>query len=265
VQIFQDSNSGDLLWPGGMVEINNHIYVSCIEVPSGSLGADNQFLCDITESGSNSVGTVNQLTVPNMSGQTAITYTIGMVKPGDGYVYAYGAGGYLGADVFVARFAATNAGATAWTFWNGTTWASTPSTASAAVIASGPINNNTVGYANGKYVLVEMDYGFSCDASPRDVFTLTSTSPTGPFSNQQTVYALPDKKQGHEPVFYNPTIHSEFINGHNELLVDYCVNFYGNKSGGGVCLTNCSNPDGTQDPNDYRPKAIRIPYSLIGL
>jgi hypothetical protein len=264
VQIFQDPTSGDLLWPGAGIEIGQEVYVNNIEVPNGSLSADNQFLCEITESTTTSIPTVTNLTVPGMSGQTAILYSLGMVKPGDGYVYAYGTGGFIGADVFVARFATGTP--TVWTFWNGTTWASTPSTASAAVVASGPANNNTVSYVNGKYVLITMDFGFACDESSRNVYSATATSPTGPFTTQKTVYTLADYKQGHEPVFYNPTIHAEFNDGHSELLVDYCVNFYAKNDGSGTnCLTPCSNPDGTEDPNDYRPKGVRIPFSLIGL
>jgi len=264
VQIFTSPVQGDLMWPGAGTEVGNQIYMNNIEVPVGSLSADNQFLCDITESASTSIPEVTNLTVPGMSGQTNIIYSLGMVQPGDGYVYAYGTGGFIGADVFVARFATGSP--TAWTFWDGSTWASAPSTASAAVVASGPCNNNTVGYVNGKYVLITMDFGFSCDQSSRNMYASTATSPTGPFTTAQTVYTLADYKQGHEPVFYNPTIHAEFNNGHNELLVDYCVNFYSKNDGtSNVCLAPCSNPDGTEDPNDYRPKGVRIPFSLIGL
>lgn len=264
VQVFHDATSGYLLWPGAGIEVGQHVYVHNIEVANGSLSADKQYLCDITESTGTTISAVNNLTVPNMSTQTDITYSIGMVKPGDGYVYAYGQGGFLGASIFVARF--PTGSPTSWTFWNGTTWASTPSTASAAVIATGPCNNNTIGYVNGKYVLITMDFGFACDETSRNMYAATATSPTGPFTTAQTVYSLADYKQGHEPVFYNPTIHAEFSNGHNELLVDYCVNFYAKNDGTGAnCLAPCSNPDGSEDPNDYRPKGVRIPYSLIGL
>ena len=264
VQIFHDPTSGDLLWPGAGIEIGQYVYVQNIEVPNGSLSADNQFLCKITESTTTTIPAVTNLTVPGMSGQTAITYSIGMVNPGGGYVYAYGQGGFLGASIFVARFPTSNP--SSWTFWNGSTWASTPSTASAAVIASGPCNNNTIAYVNGKYVLITMDFGFSCDETSRNMYASTATSPTGPFTTAQTVYSLADYKQGHEPVFYNPTIHAEFNDGHSELLVDYCVNFYSKNDGtGATCLAPCSNPDGSEDPNDYRPKGVRIPFSHIGL
>jgi len=263
-QIFHDTNPANLLWPGAGIEIGGHIYVHNIEVIAGTLNTINQYLYDITESTGTTIPEVNQIVVPGMSGQTAIVYSIGMVKPGDGYVYAYGTGGFVGANVYVARFPETNP--SGWAFWDGTNWAATPTTAQSAVVASGPINNNTVGYVNGKYVMIAMDFGFSCDQTGRNMYAAVSNSPTGPFSANKLVYTLPDYKQGHAPVYYNPTIHAEFDNGHKELLVDYCVNFYSKNDGTGAnCLTPCSNPDGSEDPNDYRPKGVRIPFSLIGL
>lgn len=263
-QIFHDANNANLLWPGAGIEVGGHIYVHNIEVIAGTLNTINQYLYDITETDGTSIPAVQQMVIPGMSGQTAITYSIGMVKPGDGFVYAYGTGGFLGANVYVARFPESNPAS--WTFWDGTTWAATPTTAQAAVVTNGPINNNTVGYANGKYVLIAMDFGFSCDQAGRNIYAATSSSPTGPFTQKQVVYTLPDYKQGHAPVYYNPTIHAEFDNGHKELLVDYCVNFYSKNDGTGAnCLTPCSNPDGSEDPNDYRPKGVRIPFSLISL
>jgi len=264
VQLFHDSNSGDLIWPGAGIQIGDDVYEHGLEVPIGTLTASNQYLCKITASGSTTANTVTPLVVPGMSGQTAITYSIGMVNPGDGYIYAYGAGGFINASVFVARF--PTGSPTSWTFWNGSTWASSPTTASAAVVITGPVNNNTIGYVNGKYVMIAMDFGFSCDQTSRNIYSYTSTSPTGPFTHKTTVYALPDIKDGQLPVFYNPTIHAEFVNGQNELLVNYCLNFYSKNDGtGAVCLAPCSNADGTEDPNDYRPRGVRIPYSLIGL
>jgi hypothetical protein len=264
VQLFHDSNSKDLIWPGCGIQVGTHVYEHGLEVPIGTLTASNQYLCDITAASTTTANPVNPLVISGMSGQTAILYSIGMVNPGDGYIYVYGAGGFFNASVFVARFPQANP--VIWTFWNGSAWASAPTTASAAVVAQGPVNNNTIGYVNGKYVMIAMDYGFTCDQTSKNIYSYTSTSPTGPFTHKTTVYSLPDMKQGHVPVFYIPNIHSEFNNGQQELLITYCVNFYNTNDGkGDVCLAPCSNPDGTEDPNDYRLKGVRIPYSLIGL
>jgi len=264
VQIFHTDNPKNLLWPNVGIEVGNHIYVHCFEVITGTLNTVDQYLCDITETGTTTIPKVEKIIIPNVSGQTKLQYAIGMVKPGDGYIYAYGMGGYFNSNVYVARFPADHP--TQWAFWDGKNWASTPTNAPAAVLGKGPINNNTVGYVNRKYVLITMDYGFTCDVRTRNMYAAVSSSPTGPFTNRKLVYTLPDYKQGHAPVYYNPTIHAEFDNGHNELLVNYCINFYNtNDKANTTCLTPCSNPDGSEDPNDYRIKGVRIPFSLIGL
>ena len=263
-QIFHTNNPKNLLWPGVGIEIGKHVYVHCIEVITGTLNTVNQYLADVTETKGTTVPAVKLISIPNVSGQTKLIYSLGMINPGAGYIYTYALGGFFGASVYVARFPASQP--TKWTFWDGKTWASKPTEKRAAVIAKGPINNNTVGYVNGKYVLITMDYGFTCDVPTRNMYAAVSNSPTGPFINKRLVYVLPDYKQGHAPVYYNPTIHAEFNNGHKELLVNYCINFYNtNDKANTTCLTPCSNPDGSEDPNDYRPKGVRIPFSLIGL
>ena len=263
-QIFHDDNPENLLWPGAGIEVGKHIYVHNIEVIAGTLNTINQYLYDITETSTNEVPHVKQVIVPGMSGQTSILYAIGMVKPGDGYVYAYGMGGPFCIYIYVARFPVSDPAK--WTFWNGKIWANKPTLDKAAVLAKCPINNNTVGYVNGKYVLITMDFGFTCDVPGRNMYASVSSSPTGPFTSKKLVYVLPDYKQGHAPVYYNPTIHSEFNNGHSELLVNYCINFYNkNNAANETCLTPCSNPDGSEDPNDYRIKGVRIPYEMLGM
>jgi hypothetical protein len=233
-------------------------------VTTGTLNTLNQWIADIKETADTTIPAVKLISVPNVTGQTKLQYSIGMVKPGDGYVYAYGMGAYFNSSVYVARFPTDHP--TQWTFWDGKGWSSTPTDAPEASIGKGPINNNTVGYVNGKYVLIKMDFGFTCDVPTRNMYAAVSNSPTGPFINSKLVYVLPDYKQGHAPVYYNPTIHAEFNNGHNELLVNYCINFYNkNDAANSTCLTPCSNPDGSEDPNDYRIKGVRIPFSLIGL
>lgn len=263
-QVFNPSNPKDLFWPGAGVEIGDKIYVHNIEVIAGTLTTVNQYLGVITESRDYNINPVKMVSVQGMSGQTGIVYTIGMVKPVGHYIYAYGLGGAMGASIYVARFKPESP--TVWTFWNGKTWAAKPSTAAAAAVAKGPVNNNGVGYINGKYVLITMDFGFTCDGPGKNMYSSISDSPVGPFVHKKLIYSVPDYKQGHSPVFYNPTVHAEFDNGHHELLIAYCLNFYNkNDKNNNTCLTPCSNSDGSMDPNDYRIKGIRVPYSLIGL
>jgi hypothetical protein len=264
VQIFHPAEPKNLFWPGAGIEIGDKIYVHNIEVITGTLNTVNQYLGVITETGNNVIPPVKVVAVPGMTGQTDIVYTVGMVNPGDGYIYAYGIGGPMSANVYVARF--TVATPTKWSFWDGKDWLDKPSAAATAAVAKTTNNNIAVGYVNGKFLLVTMDFGFTCDVITRNMYSATSTSPTGPFINKTTIYTLPDYKQGHAPVYYNPTIHAEFNNGRNELLIAYCINFYNrNDAKNTACLTPCSNPDGTEDPSDYQIKGIRVPFSLIGL
>lgn len=240
-------------WPGPGVEIGNHVYIQCGE--GSGLSLSNQSLYDLTEN----AGTkwqVKRTTPAGMSGQSAINYAAGMVKAADGYVYVFGAQatgfGYTN-NVHVARFPISNP--QSWTFWNGGSWVSSPVTGDGARITDA-LGTAAVAYVNGKYVMVTMDQGFNCDNS-RNIYTATATSPTGPFSVRKQVYTIKEYLYGNYARYYTPAIHPESVNGRNELLVTYCLNF----SACGV--EDCV--DGYLDPYFYRVKGIRVPYGKIGL
>jgi hypothetical protein len=240
-------------WPAHGVEIGNHVYLQCGE--GNGLSLSNQSLYDLTEN----AGTkwqVKRTTPAGMSGQNAISYSSGMVKAADGYVYVFGTQGtgfgYTN-NVHVARFPVSNP--QSWTFWNGATWVAAPATGDGARITDA-LGTADVAYVNGKYVLVTMDQGFNCDNS-RNIYTATATSPTGPFSARKQVYTIKEYLYGNYARYYTPAIHPESVNGRNELLVTYCLNF----SACGV--EDCVN--GYLDPYFYRVKGIRVPYGKIGL
>jgi hypothetical protein len=240
-------------WPGPGVEIGNNVYIQCGE--GSGLTATEQSLYVLTAHSGNNWRAKRTLP-PNMSGQVNINYAAGMVKAGDGYVYAYGPQttgfGYT-CNVHVARFPETNP--QQWTFWNGNNWVSTPVTGNTARIADG-LGTIAVAYANGKYVLMTMDQGFNCDSS-RNIYMATATSPSGPFTARTLVYTIKEYVYGNYARYYTPAIHPESVNGRDELLVTYCLNF----SACGV--QDCVN--GYLDPYFYRVKGIRVPYSKIGL
>ena len=52
-------------------------------------------------------------------------------------------------------------------------------------------------------------------------------------------------------------MHPEFDDKTKELLITYCINGYGN------CVNTCIN--NRFNPDYYRPKAIRVPYKVIGI
>lgn len=249
-------------WPGVGVEIGNHVYMYAYEGPPQN-GFNDIVIYDFTEGAGGSLdwGTGVRHTVPGVSDQDTITYAAGFVKPGDGYVYAYGTQNvFLVKLLYVARFAENNP--FVWTFWNGTTWAARPTYTQAAQITNtGHDNsvqaNTAISYVNGKYVMMQMDLGYFCDNNPHNIYMSTSISPFGPFTPLKTVFTIEDMINGHLCNYYTPAIHPEFNNGKNELLITYCLNYTSCQ------VSTC--PDGYLDPNFYQVKGVRVPYSEIGL
>ncbi|AYD47497.1 RICIN domain-containing protein [Arachidicoccus soli] len=255
-QIFDIIPNTEWAWPSAGVEIGNHVYVQCGE--GNGLGPIvSQSLYDLTEA-PNYLWSVKRTTPAGMTNEVQINYSAGMVKDTvAGYVYVFGtmatSFGYT-LNVYVARFPITDP--MTWTFWNGSSWATTPDSGNEASIAS-ELGTAYVTYVKGKYVLVTMDQGFNCGDATRNIYVATSNSPTGAFTSRKEVYTITEYLYGSYARYYTVSIHPEFDNGHNELLVTYCLNFSG-------CAVNyCVN--GFIDPYFYRVKGIRIPYNVIGL
>jgi len=243
----------EFAWPAAGVEIGNHVYMQCGE--GDGLTVKGQSLYDLTES-AGSKWDVKRTVPDGLRIYAGVNYAAGMVKADDGYVYVFGTKGIVsgyGTNVYVARFPVRDP--QAWTFWNGASWTANPITGDTAKIASG-LGTATVSFVHGKYVLITMDQGFNCD-SPRNIYAAVSDKPAGPFTQREKVYSISEYLYGSYARYYTPSIHPEFDNGRNELLVTYCLNF----SACGV--SECK--DGYQDPYFYRVKGIRIPYAKIGL
>ncbi|RYZ56279.1 MAG: hypothetical protein EOP49_00750 [Sphingobacteriales bacterium] len=249
-----DIQSGNsFAWPGPGVEIGQHVYVQVGE--GNGLSSTNQSLWDLTQSTGTAWTGVRTLPA-GMSGQTAIGYSTGMVKAIDGYVYVFGnqgtGFGYT-SNIHVARFLQSNP--QSWTFWNGSSWTSTPTTGTTARIAEG-LGSSAVTFCNNKWVLMTMDQGFNCDAT-RNIYIATASSLTGPFSARTQVYTIKENINGNYARYYTPAIHPEHVNGRNELLLTYCLNY--DACGQGACNGSYL------DPYFYRVKGIRVPYAKIGL
>jgi hypothetical protein len=252
-QIFSNQPGTDWSWPGLGVQIGNSVWAQCGE--GKGLGATNQSLYKLTPNAGDEWAAV-RYTPAGMSGQVDISYSTGMVKGNDGYVYSFGSQGFnfgYGQNIFVARFKQDDP--LTWTFWDGSAWANAPTTNDAAKVAVGP-GNNSISYLNGKYIMMSMDQGFNCE-DKRDIYISTSSSPTGPFTAQKYIYTVSEYFGGKYARYYTPSIHPESVNGRNELLLTFCLNF----SGCGV--SDCQ--EGYLDPYYYRVKNIRVPYSVVGL
>lgn len=253
-------------WPGAGIEADSHVFIYTFESANGA-SPENQSIYDITQNTAGlNWGAATRITPNGMSGQTSVIFSNGMVKNASkDTIYIYGSKSvyFNSTNIFLARFPVSNPAS--WTFWTGTGWSSSLTSASTAAITVGTGNttqqNATISYVNGKYVMMQMDLGYFCDPTSHDIYMSTAASPFGPFTAPKRVFTINDTYNGHLAKYYTPSIHPEFNNGHNELLVTYCLNY---NADGGTCSTNtCVNNN--QDPNYYQVKGVRVPYSLIGL
>jgi hypothetical protein len=187
--------------------------------------------------------------LPNQNG---ISFGTSVFKEG-GYCYVYGikSSGF-GNNLYVARFPESNIYST-WEYYNGINWTTNVNNANAI--------HNEFTYSfycikvNSKYLLITTEFSVGCNQG-KTIYTQTASNPYGPFTNRKEVWKVDDVLNGNYPFFYFGLAHPEFNNGNNELLVTYCINGYGS------CEPACT---GQMDPNIYRPKAIRIPYGLMGV
>lgn len=247
--LFWDLNVSRYIWPGAGIQIGNYVYayVNEIQNSGGGFIVTNGLLANLNL-------TTHQVNYQSLPSLDSINFGIGMIKNAN-YVYVYGyknAG--LGANVYVARFD-TSATAT-WTFWTGSGWSGSAS--SAAVIGQAASAGADVAMIDGKYVMVSTAFNTNtgtCD-NVTSIFANFSTSLTGPFSSLKVIYNIADRKSGYTPYYYTPVIHPQAtISGSNEFLFTYCINGYA------PCLVDCNSNQ--LDPNVYRPRGVRVPYSVV--
>lgn len=193
---------------------------------------------------------ISYLPLANFNG---ITFGQGFVKEGKN-IYAFGLKGHgTASDVFVARFKAAHPEGD-WSFWDGQHWSA--NVTNAAPIARGTSTSVHVCKVKNTFLLSTTAFSIACDQG-KEIYMATSGRPTGPFSALKTIYKLDDVYQGHYPFFYLAVAHPEFINEKNEILVTYSINGYE------PCVSACMK--GRAIPDHYRPKAIRVSLSDIGI
>lgn len=251
-------------WPSAGVQIGNDVYIHNREGEGLGTDNDHQSLFKLTPVTTNHWKTERTTPTGLTASEKLIGYSTGMVKANDGFVYVFGSRtdpNSFGYETYLhtARFPQNDT--QNWTFWNGTTWAATASTAATAHVAKG-LGTNYVSYLNGKYIYLTMDQGFYCSIPSLNIYISTSSSPTGPFSPRKLVYSFTEFYKGSNARVYTPLVHAHADNGKNELLVTYSMNF-------GACVNTgdgaIKESDGNYDPYYYRVKGVRIPYEMIGL
>ena len=103
--------------------------------------------------------------------------------------------------------------------------------------------------------MVITQFNYQCNGGAA-IYGTTSSRPEGTFSTPITIYNIPDLNSGHSPHYYAPVIHPEFT-ASSEFLFTYCINGYA------PCVTKCISSKAA--PDDYRPRAVRVPFVVLGL
>jgi hypothetical protein len=173
-----------------------------------------------------------------------LPFDASLFKAADGYTYMYTTEsfGICASRLYVAR-AANNDITGDWEFYTKSGWTKTqPANADLQPILTANATQPNVFEHNGKYYLVSQTtcYGL-------DINIWESGSPFGPFTNQRTIYHIPEKYDGKEIITYNAAVHPA-LSRHGELVVSYNINpidFW----------SNFNNP-GSADR--YRPYFVRI-------
>lgn len=253
--LFQVGNDNDYwFWPSKGYADNDTVYIFQGRIHStggpGSWafeGVDSLYVAKML------IATMDVVGYAFLGTKNDISFNSGLIKKGN-YYYVYGIkNNGFGNDLYVARFPTNNLYAN-WEYFSGSGW--TTNILNAHKIHSEFTSSFDVVKIKGKYVLLTTEFSVGCDQG-KEIYSYTSSNPYGPFNNKKTIWTVDDTLNGHYPIFYIAAAHPEYDNGKDELLVTYCINGYGE------CVTTCHN--GRMDPNVYRPKAIRVPYSVMGL
>ena len=240
---FIPDNGNNWVWPGPGYQNGDTIYVFVNKL--GQNVPDSPTIAKIMLPGY----TFNSYyPLPYKNG---INFNYSIIRDSD-YYYVYGTkSNGFGNDLFAARYPANNIYGT-WQYYGGNGWGTDIN--SITRIWDEFTSSFYVFKLKSDYVLITTEFSVGCNQG-KNIYVATGPNPNGPFINQHPIWQVDDTLNGDWPVFYIANPHPEFDNGHNELLITYCINAYGS------CFNTCFN--GRMDPNTYRPRAIRVPYKAI--
>lgn len=260
-------------WPANGVELNGRVYLHCGE--GNGLTLEGQSIYEIWPIQTYQWASVRHC-IESICHYDKISYAAGMIKSNDNYVYIYGTRvNILNFNLYVARFSQDNP-MNSWSFWNGSQWVSNPPSnddeLASASIFSGIGASVAVSEVNGKFLIVSLDQGFWV-TEDHYIRAAVSDSPIGKFSIQIPVYEIQENIYGTQAKYYSPNIHPASLNGRNELLVTYSLNYNADQkqdiscnSVGHKIVSGDTIRNGAYiDPYFYRVKGVRIPYSLLSI
>ncbi|RCH55603.1 hypothetical protein DJ568_06840 [Mucilaginibacter hurinus] len=241
------------IWPNSGYRAGNYLYIYSAylrEIGGGGFGFENVGHDLISKVRLSDMKPVGHWHLPPFNG---INFGHTFIKdPNSDYVYTFGNRmTFIHNDIFLARFKATSE-KPVWTFWNGSRF--TSDVTKAKRVAEAMSSGCHVAKVRDKYVLVSTEFSVGCDQGKR-IYLATADSPIGPFTKNKVIYTIDDVVDGHYPFFYAPILHPEYINDKNEVLLTYAVNGYPG------CIP--SHVNYRSNPDHYRLRGVRIPYSVI--
>ncbi|MDB5282865.1 MAG: hypothetical protein JWO06_1940 [Bacteroidota bacterium] len=241
---FVPGNANNWIWPGAGYQNGDTIFAFVTKLSQSA--PDTHCIAKIML---NDFSLNSYYTLPFSNG---ISFENSFIKDSSGYYYVYGTkNNGFGNDLFVAKFPVNNIYAP-WQYYGSNGWSNDIN--AIARIWDEFTASFYVCKIKQKYVLITTEFSVGCDQG-KNIYVAVSDNPTGPFTDQHSIWAVDDTLQGHLPFFYIANPHPQYDNGQEELLISYCINGYAN------CVNTCVN--GRMDPDVYRPKAIRVPFKAI--
>ncbi|MBL7766086.1 MAG: hypothetical protein JNJ58_08340 [Chitinophagaceae bacterium] len=172
----------------------------------------------------------------------------------EGFCYIYGlrqANVNQNNEVYLARIPMNDVHGI-WLYYSNGSWFNPPSSASS--LLSVPGENFSIRKVKGKYVVLTQDGGQQCNQISH-LYSRISSYAWGPFNNLVQLHEIKDRLSNVYAQTSGASLHPQFINGKNQILVTYSINGYS------PCLNTCAS--GMDNPDYYRTKAIRIDLKNI--
>ena len=171
-----------------------------------------------------------------------------------GFCYVYGLWQpdvHASNALYVARFP-MNSLHSNWQFYSNDVWVNLPSQAS--VIAQVPGENFSIRKVRNKYIFLTQEAGKNCNTGTK-IYAQTAANPWGTFLNYQLIHTIQDNLSGVSPVTYGVTLHPQYLNSSDEVLITYSVNGYA------PCIPTCTG--GYDNPDYFRVKTLRVALKKI--